>query len=227
MADTKNELQAFANTADSFSNIDAALKQDAEAGKFSRSSGGRKPILKLGQQDGEWYAGIEAIHIQHHEHLILNAATLRHGYVSWVNRQKTGETMVAYGEPKPAVQPGGEHAWQEQVGFDLAMADDPTFEMSYDQTSKGGKTLFNDLLKEIAGRPSHSHHHPIFTLSSTSSTKGGYSTRYPKYEMVGWMSDAGERIDHAAPAAIEQMSEANDNAPTSEEQKPQRRTRAA
>lgn len=135
MSKTSNELQAFSDSATTMTALDAVLENDVKNGNLGSS--GKSPILKLNQDDGNWYAGLEGLHIKPHDHIIIRANSVRHGFVSWMNRQKTGEMMVPYSEPLPSVSNEGGHAWQKQVGFDCVLSDDPTFAMRYDVSSEG------------------------------------------------------------------------------------------
>lgn len=228
MAETKM-LQTFADSAAMLTELDTALSKNVQNGNLSHGGrgggGGRKPpILKLNQDDGNWYAGIEALQIKSDDHVIIRATSARHGFVSWVNRQKTDERMVEYWLPLPKVSNDGGHVYQKQVGFDCVLESDPSFQMRYDVSSMGGQNFFQDLMGEIAGRWSHGHPHPVISLFSTTSKSGGYNTKFPAYTLVGWAADDAQTI--VGPVGPDAEEPGNDNSPAPE-QRPQRRTRSA
>lgn len=233
-----NALQAFASTAVSVDNIDAAVNRGVANAPPVPSM---NPYLRLDQRTGCWLYGQENIVVQDDAVFAINIMSFQHGYVCWSDPQVTrrkaellGEKFVRFDVDLPPHNTLPDHsdqggAWRDAVMFELVMVEgeDEGQQVIYNASSLGGCRAYGDLLTAVQGRPVKTHPFPLVKLRTTSyESKYGSTVHNPIFEIVGWGDTDGNRVSAKGGPAVTKAVEPQPDAPAQADP-PRRRRREA
>jgi len=161
----------------------------------SDNSGAGKAFIKFNYKDGSFTFGREAEDISG-ETIIINTATIHHGWTMWVNGSPT-KVSASFAQPLPEQPaPVDGNAPTESRSFEAAFPEkeDDTV-LVFDSNSYGGRKGVDAVLQEVISRSGLSDTaflFPVVQLNSESYTaKQGGLIHNPVFAIVDWMDVEG------------------------------------
>lgn len=210
-------------------NTDDLVGGLSNVGQTLQGSSGDTPFLKI--KNGYWSYGQENIEPEPDSPWAVNPYSLCHGFVCWGDGDLLDERMVPFNQTPPVRSdlPDYGHEWAQQVSMLLQCLDgeDKGLQVSYKNSSVGGRNAVKSLIDDIIAQAQHDPDHivPVIELDVRSYQHSKYGETFnPVFRIVRWIS-IHDAEDAAPSEDAEPPSEPAKAAP--EPAQPRRRRRRA